>query len=62
MYLIYNNVKELCEKQGISISELEKRAKLGNGTIGGWRKSSPKIANIQAVAKVLGVKVEKLLK
>lgn len=60
--MIYNNVKELCEKQGISISELEKRAKLGNGTIGGWRKSSPKIANIQAVAKVLGVKVEKLLK
>lgn len=60
--MIYNNVKELCKKQGISISELEKRAKLGNGTIGGWRKSSPKIANIQAVAKVLGVKVEKLLK
>lgn len=60
--MIYNNVKELCEKQGISISELEKRAKLGNGTIGGWRKSSPKIANIQSVAKVLGVKVEKLLK
>ena len=60
--MIYSNVKEICDKQGISISELEKRANLGNGTVGGWRKSSPKIANVQAVAKVLGVKLEKLLK
>lgn len=61
-FLIYENVKELCDKKGISISELEKKAKLGNGTIGGWRSSSPRLSNLQAVAEVLNVKIEKLLK
>lgn len=59
--MIYDKVKELCEKKKISISELEKSAGLGNGVIGGWRASSPRIDSLQAVAKVLGVKVGKLL-
>ena len=59
--LIYENVKQLCNKKGISISELEKKANLGNGTIGGWRNSSPKLSSLQAVAEVLNVKLEKLL-
>lgn len=59
--MIFENVKALCDKKGISISQLEKEAGLGNGTIGGWRTSAPRVDSLQAVAKVLKVKVEKLL-
>lgn len=60
--MIYENVKHLCDEKGISISQLEKEAGLGNGTIGGWKTSVPRIDSVQSVAKVLKVKMEKLLK
>ena len=60
--LIYKNVKKICDEKGISISQLEKEAGLGNGTIGGWRNSMPRLDNIKSVADVLKVKVDKLLK
>lgn len=53
--MIYDKVKSLCEKQGISIRECELRAGLGNGVIAGWKKSSPRLDNIQSVANILGV-------
>lgn len=59
--MIYNNIKKFCAEKRISISQLEKEAGLGNGTISGWKESMPRIDNLQAVAKVLKVKVEKLL-
>lgn len=59
--MIFENVKKLCDEKGISISKLEKDAGLGNGTIGGWRNSVPRSDSLQAVAKVLKVKMEKLL-
>ena len=60
--MIYDNVKRLSDEKGITISKLEKEAGLGNGTIGGWRTSAPRLDSLQAVAKVLKVKVDKLLK
>ena len=59
--MIYENVKELADKKKISICELEKRAQLGNGVIAGWKTSSPRVENLQAVAKILGVTVNRLL-
>ena len=59
--MIYDNIKKLCKETDISISQLEKEAGLGNGTISGWKKSMPRIDSLQAVAAVLNVKVEKLL-
>lgn len=60
--MIYENVKRLSDEKGISISRLEKEAGLGNGTISGWKTSAPRLDSLQAVAKVLKVKMEKLLK
>ena len=45
----------------MTIQELEKQAGLSNGSIGKWKKSSPNIYSLMAVAKVLKVKMEKLL-
>ena len=59
--MIYENVKAICEKKKMSLASVEKAAGLGNGTISGWRNSSPTVNKLQAVAKILGVKVTKLL-
>ena len=59
--MIYDKVKEVCKKQGISVSAVEREAGLGTGTISKWNESSPTVDNLQAVAKVLKTTVDELL-
>lgn len=61
--MLYKKVKALCDKQGISIRECEKRAGLGNATIAGWQREDvkPQFRTVYAVAKVLGVPLEVLM-
>lgn len=62
--MIYDNVVELMIKKNMTIFELEREAGLANGTVRKWRDStsSPKIESVMAVAKVLGVTVNRLLR
>lgn len=60
--MIFENIKEIGKKKGMSISAIEKKAKLGNGTIGGWKNSSPTVEKLGAVAKVLDTTVDELIK
>lgn len=60
--MIYGNVKKICDEKGISISQLEKDAGLSNGSIGKWKNCMPQSDSLYAVAKVLKVKMETLLK
>lgn len=59
--MIYDKIKQICKERGISVSALEKEAGLSNGIISKWNKSSPNVDNLQAVAKILKVKVDKLI-
>ena len=59
---VYENVKAICDEQGIPICEAEKRAGLANGTIGGWRKYSPSLNSVIAVSKGLKVPLLRLTK
>lgn len=59
---IYENVKALCDKKNISIMELEKKAGVGNGVVGGWRTATPNMKTLQKVADALGVSVSRLMK
>lgn len=61
--MLYKKVKALCDEQGISIRECEKRAGLGNATIAGWQRKDiePQYRTVSAVAKVLGVPLEVLM-
>lgn len=61
VFLIYEKVKRFADAQNISISALEKKAGLKNGTIGKWRYSSPILRNLQAVADALGISINELL-
>lgn len=60
--MIYENVVELAKRRGITISKVEREAGIAKGSINKWKKVSPSISNVQAVANVLGVTVNRLLR
>ena len=60
--MIYENVVKEARKQGISLTVLEEKAGLGNGTIGKWKTSVPNIGTLQKVAAALSVPLSRLLK
>ena len=59
--MIYDTIKEICQKKGQSVSSVEKEAGLSNGAISKWNDSSPTVDRLNAVAKVLNVKVDCLI-
>lgn len=60
--MIFENISELCKEKKISIAKLEKESGLGNATIRSWVNSSPRVENLQAVARTLECTVDDLLK
>lgn len=60
--MIYQEVEKRCKARKMTISELERKAGLGNATIAGWRKAFPRIDKIAAVANVLGCTVDELIR
>lgn len=59
--MILKKIEALCQEKGINISKLEKECGIGNGTIRGWEKSSPRADNLKKVASYFGVPMEELL-
>ena len=59
--MLIKNVKALCAENGITITELERNAGIGCGTIGRWTKSSPRVDTLKKVADYFGVTMEALI-
>lgn len=59
--MIYDKIKEICKEKGVSVASVEKKAGLSNGAISKWNNASPTVDKLNAVAKILKVKVDKLL-
>ena len=59
--MLFDNVKRLCSERGVSVWALEPATEIGNGTIGKWRTSSPRLETIKKVADYFGVTVDELL-
>ncbi len=59
---IYENIKEIANRKGLSICELESRAGMSNGSIAKWKVSSPTVENLSKVSKALRVDIKRLLK
>lgn len=53
-------IRELCKKQGTSLTKLEQQLGFGNGVIGRWNKSKPSYDRLEKVANALGVPVSYL--
>ena len=58
--MVYDSVKKICDEKGMTISSVEKAAGIGNGTIAGWKNSSPRMDILIKVANVLEVSIEDL--
>ena len=59
--MLYDKIYALCKERKLSISELERRAELGKGTVHCWKTASPTIDNLKKVASVLEVNVAQLV-
>jgi len=57
----FRKVMQFCEKEGIPLYTFEKECGLGNGTIRGWEKGSPRLDSLEKVAKRMGMQVKDLL-
>lgn len=60
--MLYNNVRKLCAKKKISISQLEIDLDFPRSYICKWNDNEPGIRKVQKVADYLGVSIEELLK
>ena len=60
--IIFSRIKGLCEKNEISIAQLENTLGLSSGSIGKWRTTvSPSVDKIYKVAKYFGVSLDYLV-
>ena len=59
---MYDKIRELCKKNGISVAALESKLCFGNGTIYKWKVCSPTADKLKKAADALGVTVDELLK
>lgn len=59
--MLYDNIKMLCAKKGVSVGSVEKALKFSNGSICKWNESEPGIRKVQKVADYLGVSILEIL-
>ena len=58
---IYDRVKARADEEKLTISALEMKAGVANGTIGGWRTGKPLAETLQKVASALECDINELL-
>lgn len=58
---IVQKIRYLCQREGITVAELERRIGLSNGQITKWRKQIPGIYKVNLVADYFDVSVDYLL-
>lgn len=59
---IVSNIRKIASEKKMSLSQIEMKAGLGNGTIGKWNNSTPTVNNLMLVAKVLECTIDELIK
>lgn len=60
--MVFERIEQLAKEKGASIASIEKTLGFGNGTIRGWKESSPSLDNIAKVAKYFNVSVDYFVK
>ncbi|MBU3851250.1 MAG: helix-turn-helix domain-containing protein [Candidatus Paralactobacillus gallistercoris] len=58
---IADRIKELVSQKHITLAELERKVNISNGQIRKWNDRSPKVDNLEKVAKYFNVSVDYLL-
>ena len=60
--MLYDNIKLICTKKGISVGSIEKALGFSNGSICKWNENEPGIRKVQKVADYLKVPIEILIR
>lgn len=60
--MFFDKVKSLASEKGMSYNELERKAGLTRNSVYKWASSTPSVDKVAAVAKVLGVTIDELMK
>ena len=61
MFSTFEIVKDLCEKQGISLNTLEDKLKLGKNSLYGLKRNHPSAERLQQIADYFNVSTDYLL-
>ncbi|RDU23184.1 helix-turn-helix domain-containing protein [Anaerosacchariphilus polymeriproducens] len=56
--MLLKKVKQLCNEENISVAELERQLKFGNGTIRRWNNTQPSLEKVNQVANYFNVGIE----
>lgn len=59
--MIYDRIKDIAQKKGITITQMEKELGLSKGNTCKWNEKEPGIRKVQKVADYLNVSIEELL-
>ena len=58
---MFERIAMLCKERGMTVKELERIRGFSNGTIQVWKKGSPRVDRLKAVADYFGVTVDALI-
>lgn len=61
MFSTFKIVKDLCEKQGISLNTLEEKLELGKNSLYGLKRNQPSAERLQQIADYFNVSTDYLL-
>ena len=61
MFSTFEIVKDLCEKQGISLNTLEEKLELGKNSLYGLKRNQPSAERLQEIADYFNVSTDYLL-
>lgn len=61
MFSTFDKIKELCQKQGISLNQLEEKLNFSTNYLYSMKKGNPKADNLQKIADYFNVSIDYLL-
>ena len=59
--MLYDAIKALCQKKGVTVGALEKELRFSNGLVSKWNESEPTVGNAKKVADFFAISLEELL-
>lgn len=60
--MLYDNVKTICKKKGITISKIESDLGFSRSSICKWNENEPGIQKVKSVAEYLGISIDELVR
>ena len=58
---MFEKMKALCTRKGLSIAKLERMADIGNGSIDNWNRHVPRLGTLDKVARALDMPLVELI-